>query len=78
MNKVISWVIGLTIGGTVGALVVMLLVPISGDEIVRRLKAGYQETMREARLASAKRQAELEAELAQMQKRRQLPEKISK
>ena len=78
MNKVMSWVIGLTIGGAVGALVVMLLVPISGDEIIRRLKAGYQETMQEARLASAKRQAELEAELATMQKRRQLPQKTGK
>ncbi len=74
MNKVISWVLGLAIGGTVGALLVMLLVPVTREQIISRLKSGFDETMNEARLASAKRRAELEAELAEMQKQRNLPE----
>jgi hypothetical protein len=49
---------------------VALLSPITGDEAIRRLKRGYQEALDEAHRASEKHKAELEAELAEMQKGR--------
>ena len=73
MNKILSWIIGLALGASVGALLVMLFVPATGDEITQRLKDGFDDTLREARLASEKRRAELEAELRERQNRR-LPE----
>jgi hypothetical protein len=71
--KIVSWMAGLGMGGAVGTLLVMVLVPTSREEIVRRLKTGLNETMAEARRASADRRAQLEAELAWMQGRPILP-----
>lgn len=73
MIKIVSWMAGLGMGGAVGTLLVMVLVPTSREEIVRRLKTGLNETMAEARRASADRRAQLEAELAWMQGRPILP-----
>ncbi|GAB4516283.1 MAG: hypothetical protein OHK0046_21360 [Anaerolineae bacterium] len=69
MMKIISWLIGFSLGAAFGALIVAVLVPMSSREIRQRLQAGYRETMEDARLASQQRRAELEAELAAMQKR---------
>jgi hypothetical protein len=52
-----------------GALIVMIVSPVSAAEIRRRLAQGYRETLAEARKASIERRAELEAELARRQKR---------
>ena len=69
MAKIIGWIIGFSLGAAFGALLIALFVPISGDEIVKRIKEGYQETLQEARLAAQTRRAELEAELHQLQGR---------
>jgi len=74
MNKIISWVLGLAIGGTIGALLVMLLVPYTREEITSRLKTGYQEALEEARNASQQRREELESKLSYMQQQRQVPD----
>ncbi len=63
MNKLISLVIGLGIGGALGAALVLLFAPASGETLVRNLKAGYAETLEEARDASETRRKELEGEL---------------
>ncbi len=63
MQKLISWFVGFALGGGVGAVLIMLLVPASAREIRARIRAGYEETMEEARRASEQRRAELEAEL---------------
>lgn len=69
MIKIVSWMFGLSIGAGTGALIVMILVPVTGGEIRRRLREGYAETMEAARLAADQRRAELEAELARRQGR---------
>ncbi len=65
MNKLISLGIGFGIGALLGAAVVLLFAPTSGETLVRQLKAGYSETMEEARGAAAARRETLEAELKQ-------------
>ncbi|MEO8607008.1 MAG: YtxH domain-containing protein [Chloroflexota bacterium] len=66
MRKLISLVMGFGLGATIGAAMVMLFSPTSGEQLVDNIKRGYAETMAEARKASAVRRAELEAQLAQM------------
>ena len=69
MRKLTSLVIGFGLGAAVGAAMVMLFSPTSGEQLVDNIKRGYAETMAEARKASAVRRAELEAQLAQMRAR---------
>lgn len=69
MIRIVSWLIGFSLGAAVAAVLVALFVPIPSNEIRRRLREGYQETMTEARLASQQRRAELEAELYTLQGR---------
>lgn len=70
MNKIISWALGVTLGAGVGAVLVALFAPFSGKELTERLKTGYAEAVEEARYAAKVREAELQAELLAMQKRR--------
>lgn len=68
MRKLLSLLLGLGIGAAVGALVIMLLLlPPCEEPFVARLKRGWAEAMAEARQASARKRAALEAQLAQMQ-----------
>lgn len=67
MRKIISLTLGFGLGAAIGATMVMLFSPTSGEQLVENIKRGYAETMAEARKASALRRAELEAELARMQ-----------
>lgn len=67
MNKITSWLIGLGLGLTVGAVLVAIFSPVSGDEVIRRLRAGFAETLEEARRAAEDRRKTLEAELSRMQ-----------
>ncbi len=66
MRKLLSGMLGLGLGAAVGALVVMLFAPASGQEIITSLQQGWAETLNEARRANAQRRSELEAELAQL------------
>ncbi len=63
MNKLISVVIGLGVGALLGAALVVLFAPVSGDQLVKNLKDGYAEALEEARTAAETRRQELEAEL---------------
>lgn len=67
MNKLLSWAIGLAIGGLIGGTLVVLFAPVSGKALIESVKEGYAETLEEAREASEKRRIELEAELARRQ-----------
>lgn len=71
MRKILSWIAGFAFGAGVAALVVMIFVPQTSAEIRQRLRDGYEEALEEARKASEQRRAELEASLAEMQKRPQ-------
>jgi gas vesicle protein len=68
MSKLLGLLIGFILGAAVGAMLVVLFSPVSGDRLIRNLKEGYDETLAEARAVSAQRRAQLEAELAQMRK----------
>jgi gas vesicle protein len=67
MPKLMSWLLGIGLGALVGALLVTLFAPASGQEIMAQLKQGWQAALQEARKANAARRAELEAELARRQ-----------
>ncbi len=63
MNKLISLALGLGLGAALGGALVLLFAPVSGDKLVKNLKAGYADTLEEARTAAEDRRRELEAEL---------------
>ncbi len=63
MKKLISLAIGFGIGALIGAVLVVMFAPVSGETLVKNLKEGYAETMEEARDAAGNRRKELEAEL---------------
>jgi gas vesicle protein len=67
MRKLTSLLLGFGLGALVGAALVMLFVPSSGDQIIAELKRGWNETLDEARKASQQRRRELEAQLAARQ-----------
>lgn len=67
MRKLLSLMLGLGIGAAAGAVLVMLLLPPSDEPFAARLKRSWDETLEEARQASARKRAALEAQLAQMQ-----------
>jgi hypothetical protein len=64
MRKILSLMLGLGLGAGVGVLLITLFAPTSGEQLIANLKAGWEETLAAARLASAERRKELEAELA--------------
>ena len=64
MRKLLSFVLGIAIGAALGAAFMTLYAPVSGDQLKRNLKEGWDGAMQEARHASESRRAELEAELA--------------
>ena len=63
MRKILSLMVGLGLGAGIGVLLVTFFTPTSGEQLVARLRAGWEETLAAARLASAERTKELEAQL---------------
>ena len=53
MRKILSLMLGLSLGAAIGVLVVTLFAPTSGEQLVANLKAGWEETLAAARIASA-------------------------
>ncbi len=74
MRKILSLAIGFALGAGVGATMVVLFAPTSGDDLVDNIKRGFAETMSEARQASTLRRIELEAELAAMRQKNNRPQ----
>lgn len=66
MGKLLGLALGFLLGAALGATLVVLFSPVSGDQLIQNLKEGYDETREEARLVSAQRRLELEAELKRM------------
>jgi gas vesicle protein len=66
MRKVTGLAVGLLLGAAVGAALVYLFAPTSGEQLVNNIKRGFDETMTEARQASIQRRQELQAELTRM------------
>ena len=73
MKKLLSVALGFGLGASIGATIVMLFAPTTGDHLLAGLKRGWEESMQEARKASHQRRLELEAELARMRGDTRLP-----
>lgn len=70
MRKIISWLLGVSLGAAFGAVLIALFMPESAEAVRDRLRDGYRHALDVAREAQAARRAELEAQLADMQKSR--------
>jgi gas vesicle protein len=70
MRKLLSFVVGFGAGAVIGAALVMLFAPLSGDQMTQRLKRGWSEALEAARDASETRRRELEAQLQATQRPR--------
>lgn len=68
MSKVWGLLLGLAVGALLGAVLVVLFSPTSGDKFKRQLQQGWDDTMDEARLAAAQRKLELQGEFQRMKR----------
>lgn len=68
MKRAINFIVGFTIGGLIGATVVMLITPTSGNELRAQFQARIAELQEEIKTAAASRRAELEEQLAALRK----------
>lgn len=64
MRKLLSLLFGVSLGTGVGVLLVTFFAPAAREQLVSRLKQGWQESFEDARRASQQRRHELEADLA--------------
>ncbi len=63
MRKAFSFLAGLVVGASVGAVVAILFAPSSGPELQRKVRTRVQEIIDEGKRAAEARRVELEAEL---------------
>ncbi len=66
MNKVLNLLFGFVLGGVVGSALVLLLTPLSGDELRSEVQDYTRQVRHEVEQAAANRRAELERELARL------------
>lgn len=66
MRRLMFFAGGLLCGALIGATVVLLLTPASGEAVREDTREKVNGAVSEARLAAERRRQELEAELAQM------------
>lgn len=66
MRKIISFLLGISLGAGAGVLVVTLFAPVSGGELRQNLRDHVQNAMNAARQASEEKRRELEAELERL------------
>ncbi len=64
MKKVLSFLVGVMMGGLVGATLAVLLAPMSGKDLQGDMRARGQRLQKELSAAMAARRAELERQLA--------------
>ena len=60
MNSVLNYMLGLAVGAVIGAGVVLLVAPKSGDELQQGVRDRVSEAIAEGRAARRAKQAELE------------------
>jgi len=66
MRKILSLLLGVVVGAAVGAVLITLFSPVSGEEFRKNLSGHYQGAIKSGQDAAAKRRAELEAELQKL------------
>ena len=64
MRRAISFIAGLLTGAIVGAMVAILLTPVSGENLQMQIRTRAQNIEREISKAASERRAELEKQLA--------------
>ena len=64
MNRYLSFLVGIMIGGLVGATFAMLFAPASGDELRGQIRQRAITLQEDVKTAAAQRRAELEEQLA--------------
>jgi len=67
MTRLFNFLFGLLLGGIIGASVVLLIAPQSGQETQQQFRARWDSILEEGRRAFAARRAELEARMADIQ-----------
>ncbi len=67
MNKFMAFAAGALCGALAGAVVALLLTPMSGTEMQEQARARFDEIVEEGRKAAEQRRAELERQLRQLQ-----------
>ena|SRR5688572_7951748 len=73
MRKLLSFLIGSSLGVAAGMLLVTFFSPVSGRQLRANMRTHYLEAMNAARKAAADKRAELEKELAEMKNPPALP-----
>jgi gas vesicle protein len=71
----ISWLIGFSLGAALGAAIIMLLLPASGQNLTSTVKSHYQRALDAGKSASDAKRAAMEEEWQQMRKARGLAPK---
>lgn len=66
MSKVFNFLLGFVLGGLVGSTVVLLMTPLSGEELRSEVQDYTRQVRYEVEQAAAARRAELERELARL------------
>lgn len=69
MNKLFSFLAGAICGALVGAVLVLLLTPASGEELRSTARSRWDKAMEEAQKAREETQRQLEVQFEQMKKR---------
>ena len=63
MKKVLCFLVGAVMGGLVGATLVLLLTPASGEQLRGQLRSRAENIQAEIQKAAAERRADLERQL---------------
>jgi gas vesicle protein len=67
MNRFMAFAAGALCGAVVGAVVALLLTPMSGAELQEQARTRFEDIAEEGRKAAEQRRAELERQLRQLQ-----------
>jgi len=68
MKKFVSFLAGSIMGGLVGATLVLLLTPISGDVLREQISETFERFQTELKQAASNKRSELESQLAELRK----------
>ncbi len=68
MKRAINFIVGFTFGSLIGATVVMLITPTSGNELRGQFQTRIAELQDEVKSAANARRAEMEEQLATLRK----------
>jgi gas vesicle protein len=68
MRKFLSLLLGLSLGWSIGALIVIFFAPLTAEELKAHWQDHYDRALAAGREASARRRAELEQELKELGK----------